>query len=68
MELVNTVSTHLPKAVVAAFVIALFDIYTEDVTTLLPLIADFIVYVVAIVVGFIVIDALWNTVRDKSGM
>ncbi|PGF15431.1 hypothetical protein CP556_04325 [Natrinema sp. CBA1119] len=66
MEFRDLISTHLPMAVVASVIIALFNIYTGDITTLTPLITEFILHVITIFVAFVIFDAIWYAVFDES--
>lgn len=68
MEIRELVSTHLPMAVVASIVITLFNIYTGEITTLTPLVSDFLLHTFAIFVSFVVFDAVWYRLFDKSGV
>lgn len=67
MEIRELVSTHLPMAVVASIAITLFNIYTGEITTLTPLVTDFLLHAFAIFVGFVVFDIVWYKLFDESG-
>ncbi len=56
------ISTHLPDAVIAAVIFTLFNIYTDEIAGPFTIILDFLLHVVAIVLGFVVINAVWNNV------
>jgi hypothetical protein len=47
-------------AVLASVLIALVDIYTEGISALLPLFASLLLHIVAIFIGFAIIDWLWH--------
>jgi len=66
MEIRDLVSTHLPMAVVASVVIALFNIYTGEITTIAHLVIDFLLHILAIFVGFVVFDAIWHKLFTES--
>jgi len=68
MELRDLVVTHLPKAVVASAIILLFNIYTEGMTTPIRLGTEFLLYTLAIFVGFIVFSSVWDTESNDRGM
>ncbi|QHS16167.1 hypothetical protein GWK26_02810 [haloarchaeon 3A1-DGR] len=58
----DVISTHLPDAVIAAVIFTLFNIYTDEIAGPFTIILDFLLHVVAIVLGFVVINAVWNNV------
>jgi len=61
-------STHLPMAVVASIGITIFNIYTGEITTLTPLVSDFLLHTFVIFVGFVIFDAVWYRLFDESGV
>jgi len=67
MGIRDLVSTHLPMAVVASVVIALFNIYTGEITTMTHLVIDFLLHILAIFVGFVVFDTIWHKLFTESG-
>mgnify|MGYP006304606481 CR=1 FL=1 len=56
----TAISSHLPAAVLASVLIALADSYTGEISALLPLFASFLLHIVAIILGFVIIDVLWH--------
>ncbi|SEH67086.1 hypothetical protein SAMN05192561_12713 [Halopenitus malekzadehii] len=62
MQVREILSTHLPDAVIAAVIFTIFNIYTDEVVGPFSIILDFLLHVVAIFLGFIVINAIWNSV------
>ncbi|WP_162224433.1 hypothetical protein [Halorussus amylolyticus] len=66
MTLRELVSAHLPNAVVAAIIFALYDIYTGDIADPLAIGVDFILYLVAIFVGFVVITPILDRLFDDG--
>jgi len=67
MEIRELVSAHLPMAVVGSIAIAIFNLYTGEITTLTPLVTDFLLNTFAIFVAFVVFDAAWYKMFDGSG-
>jgi len=60
-------SAHLSDAVVASVIFTLYNVYTRDAIGPLAIGIDFLSYVVAIFVGFVVIDTLWDSVFGSDG-
>ena len=67
MDARDVVSTHPLVAVVASAVVALFNIYTGEISTLRALLVDSISNTAAIFIGFVAIDVLWNKAFDENG-
>ena len=68
MDLHQSVSTQLPKAVMASIVITLFNICTDGMTSLARLSTEFFLYTLAIFVGFMVFNAIWDGDSDDRGV
>jgi hypothetical protein len=66
MNVYDVVSTQFPRAVVAAVVIALLNLYTGEITALQPFLSDFILSVVALFIGFVVVDVVWNKTFNET--
>ena len=62
MELRKLVSAHLPNAVVAAIIFTLYNTYTGDIADPATIGIEFISYVIAIFIGFVVITPILNKV------
>ena len=60
MELRKLVSDHLPNAVVASAIFALYNAYTGGITDPVTIGVEFISYVIAIFIGFVVITPILN--------
>jgi hypothetical protein len=58
MALPESVSEQLPNAAVAATVIVLLDALAAERSAPVPLLTDFALYLVALLVGFVLVDAL----------
>lgn len=67
MEIRDLIGTHLPKAVIASLLILLFDIYTEGMTAPMRLGTQFLLYTLAIFVGFVVFSVVWDVEPDNQG-
>jgi hypothetical protein len=68
MDLHESVSTQLPKAVIASIVITLFNIYTDGMTSLVRLSTEFFLYTLAIFVGFVVFSVTFDGESDDRGV
>ncbi|WP_226043140.1 hypothetical protein [Natrinema sp. DC36] len=68
MELRKLVSAQLPIAVVASIAIAAYNLYTGEITTLVPLVIDFLINTVLLIVAFVGADMVWNRMFDKDGV
>lgn len=66
MRVRGLIFTHLPVAVVASVVIALFNLFTGENTTLIPLTIEFLVHVVAIFLSIVAFDLVWQKVFDEN--
>ena len=62
MELRESVSAHLPNAVVAAIILTLYNTYTGDIADPVTIGIEFVSYVIAIFIGFAVITPMLNKV------
>ena len=62
MDVRETVPESVQKAVVAAVLFTGFAYYAEDVTTLPAVLTEFALYVVALSIGFVVIDWVFTAV------
>lgn len=60
MDSRRVVATHLPLATVAALIIVLLDAYTGELTGTISLLSAFLLHLVAIFVGFVVVDVGWR--------
>lgn len=60
MDVRNTVSRHLPTAILATVAILLVNLYFGTLTPMWSLVTEFVLHVVAIFVGFVVVDAAWD--------
>jgi hypothetical protein len=58
MSLHDLVTTHLPKAVIASVIILLFNIYTGETTVPVRIGTEFILYILAIFIGFVIFDII----------
>jgi hypothetical protein len=58
MEFRKLVSDYLPNAVVAATIFTLYNTYTGDIADPVTIGVEFISYVIAIFIGFIVITPI----------
>lgn len=67
MEFRDSASTQLPKAVIASITITFFNIYTEGMTPPIRLGTEFLLYTLAIFVGFVVFTAIWDAEPDNQG-
>lgn len=67
MDAPDAISSHLPSAVVAAVVIALFSSYLGEITTVQGFLVDFVLHVVALFAGFVAVDAVWNRTVLEGG-
>jgi len=67
MEIRDLVSTHLPMAVVASVVIALFNIYTGEISSMAHLVIDVLLHILTIFVAFVVFDTIWYKLFTESG-
>ncbi|MFC6875471.1 hypothetical protein [Halobellus marinus] len=65
MELRKLVSAHLPNAVVAAIIFTVYNTYTGDIANPVSIGVEFISYVIAIFIGFVVITPILNKVFDS---
>lgn len=65
MEVSDAVDQQLPSAVVASIVISFYNLVVGDPTAL-TLLTDFVLYVVAIFVGLVSVDILWNTLFSEN--
>jgi hypothetical protein len=65
MELRKLVSAHLPNAVVAAIIFTVYNTYTGDIANPVSIGIEFISYVIAIFIGFVVITPILNKVFDS---
>ncbi|MGQ4557399.1 hypothetical protein [Halobellus sp. GM3] len=65
MELRKLVSAHLQNAVVAAIIFTLYNTYTGDIADPVSIGIEFISYVIAIFIGFVVITPILNKVFDS---
>lgn len=67
MDVQQWIATHLPMAVVASVVIALFELYSGAPAPVVFL-TEFVLHVVAIFAGFVVTDVAWNyAFGDEEG-
>jgi len=64
----TAISSHLPVAVLASVLIALVDIYTGEISALLPHFTSFLLHIGAIFIGFVIIDVLWNREFTDIGL
>ena len=64
MDLRNSISTQLPKAVIASTIISLFNMYTEGMNSLVRFGTEFFFYTLAIFLGFVVFSAIWEGESD----
>jgi hypothetical protein len=55
-------------AVLASVLIALVDIYTGEISALLPHFTSFLLHIGAIFIGFVIIDVLWNREFTDIGL
>jgi len=62
MQLQELASTHLTDAVVVSTIFTLYNIYTGDIADPLAISTDFILYFIAIFVGFVVITPILDRV------
>jgi hypothetical protein len=67
MTVRDLLASHLPMAVVAGVVLAAVDLAggASDPTALL---AEFLLHVVAVFVGFVAVDALWTAAVGDGGV
>ncbi|KZX48904.1 MULTISPECIES: hypothetical protein [Haloarcula] len=65
MELRTLVSDHLPNAVVAAAIFTLYNAYTDGISDPVTIGFEFISYVIAIFIGFVVITPILDKVFDS---
>lgn len=68
MDTRGLVATHLPKAAIASTIISLFNVYTEGMTTPIRLGTEFLLYTLAIFVGFVVFSAILGPKSDDRGV
>ncbi|UPW01092.1 hypothetical protein M0R88_03075 [Halorussus gelatinilyticus] len=68
MEIRKLALAQLPIAVVASIAIAAYNLYTGEITTLVPLVIDFLINTVLLIVAFVVADVVWDRMFDKDGM
>ena len=59
------VSAHLPNAVAAAIIFTVYNTYTGDIANPVSIGIEFISYVIAIFIGFVVITPILNKVFDS---
>lgn len=64
MGLRSLVTTHLPKAAVASAVILAFNAYTEGMATPVRVGIEFLLYTIAIFVGFVAFDIVLDSISD----
>ena len=62
MQLRKSVSDYLPKAVVASTIFTLYNTYTGDITNLVTIGVEFVSYVIAIFLGFLIITPVLEKV------
>ena len=62
MELRELVSAHLQNAVVAAIIFTLYNTYTGHIADPVTIGVEFVSYVIAIFIGFVVITPILNKV------
>ena len=67
MNIRSLVATHLPKAVIASAIIMAFNAYREGVETSVRLGTEFLLYTLAMFVGFVVVDVVLDSVFDDKG-
>ncbi|ELZ61093.1 MULTISPECIES: hypothetical protein [unclassified Haloferax] len=60
MELRKLVSDYLPNAVVAATIFTIYNTYTGDIADPVTIGVEFIFYIIAIFIGFMVITPILN--------
>ena len=65
MQLRKLVSAHLPNAVVAAIIFTLYNTYTSDIADPVSIGIEFVSYVIAIFIGFVVITPILNKISDS---
>ncbi|WP_135305852.1 hypothetical protein [Haloarcula amylovorans] len=65
MELRKLVSDYLPNAVVAATIFTIYNTYTGDIADPVTIGVEFLFYVIAIFIGFIVITPILNKALDS---
>ena len=65
MQLRKLVSDHLPNAVVAAAMFALYNAYTGGIADPVTIGVEFISYVIAIFIGFVVISLILDKKFDS---
>ena len=65
MELRKLVSDHLPNAVVAAAIFTLYNAYTGGISDPITIVVEFISYVIAIFIGFVVITPILDKAFDS---
>jgi hypothetical protein len=66
MRPLELVYTHLPNSVVAASIFTFYNIHTGETTEPIAIGSDFVVYFVAIFIGFVFITPILNRVFDRS--
>jgi len=65
MELRKLVSDYLPSAVVAATIFTIYNTYAGDIADPVTIGVEFVFYIIAIFIGFIVITPILNKAFDS---
>ena len=60
MNLRTLIANHLPKAVVASTILLVFNIFIEGTSVPIRLGTEFLLYTIAIFVGFVVFSLIWD--------
>ena len=67
MDIRSLVTTNLPKAAIASAAILAFNTYTEGMTTPVRLGTEFLLYTIAIFIGFVVVGVVLDSISDVRG-
>jgi hypothetical protein len=67
MEPGDLVSTHLPMAVVASIIIVIINVYSGETTTPIVIASEFLLHLLAIFVGFALVDGAWEAIFNERG-
>jgi hypothetical protein len=61
MNLRRLVVTYLPQAAIGSAIIWLINVYTEGMTAPVRLATEFLLYTLALFIGFVIVDMVLNT-------